>query len=83
MPAAWLENSLANSGLILVAVLIVLFVARRMLLGAATDRDQAAGLRRPGPPSLPRPKVCGNRECEAPNRPDALFCRRCGTKLPA
>jgi len=83
MPTAWFENSLANSGLVLVAILIVLCVARRMLLGAATDRDQAGDVRRPGPPSLPRPKICVNPDCEAPNRPDAIFCRRCGTKLPA
>ncbi len=82
MPTAWLENSFANTGLVLVAVLIVLLVARRLLLGAATDRDQRDGVRRPNPGSLPNPKMCGNRDCEAPNRADAVFCRRCGVKLP-
>jgi len=76
-------DSLANSGIVLVAVLIVLLVARRILLGAATDKDQAGGARRPDPSALPRPKVCANGDCSAPNRPDAIFCRRCGQKLPA
>ena len=82
MLAIWFDSSLANVAVVLAAVLAFLVLARRLLLGAATDRDQGSGrVRRPGPPPLPRAKVCPNGDCSAPNRPDANYCRRCGTKL--
>jgi hypothetical protein len=83
MTSPVLASPLLNAALVLAAVFAFLLLARHLILGAATDRDQRGGgsPRRPGPPPRPRPKVCPNHDCSAPNRPDANYCRRCGSKL--
>jgi hypothetical protein len=84
MPASWLGSPFADAGAILAATLVVLVVARRLIIAAASGPDpDARPPRRPGAGALPRSRICPAGDCAAPNRLDALYCRRCGTKLPA
>jgi hypothetical protein len=81
MAAGLTGHPLADAGLVLAIVVVVLWGARRLIIAAAAPDDPVGPARRPGASALPPPRVCPAADCATPNRPDASFCRRCGTKL--
>ena len=81
MPAVWFENPLANALFVVVAALVILGVARRLIIHAAGPVEKGRPPRRPGAGALPPSRMCPNGDCAAPNRADALYCRRCGTRI--
>jgi hypothetical protein len=81
MPAVWFESDLANAVSIVAAALLALVVARRLIIAAAGPDESGGEPRRPGAGALPPPRTCPAADCATPNRPDAIFCRRCGTRL--
>ncbi len=80
MQAVWFDDPLANALFVVLAALVILGVARRLIIHAAGP-DEKGPARRPGAGALPKARVCPNGDCTAPNRPDALYCRRCGTRI--
>ena len=81
MPAAWFESDVVNALTVVGAALFVLLVARRVIIAIGGPQEKPATPRRPGGVTLPPPRTCPAEDCGSPNRPDALYCRRCGTRL--
>jgi hypothetical protein len=84
MPVAtWSDGPLGGLAILLLAALLALFWARRLIIRVASGPDRrGAASRRPGAGALPTPRICENENCRAPARPDAVFCHRCGRRLP-
>jgi hypothetical protein len=81
MQAVWFDDPLVNALFVVLAALVILGVARRLIIQAAGPAEKGGEPRRPGAGALPGARVCPNADCAAPNRPDALYCRRCGTRI--
>ncbi len=86
MFATWYDGPLGTLAIIVLVALLAIFWSRRLIISVASGPDrnppETSSSRRPGAGAIPPPRICTNDDCAAPARADAVYCHRCGKKLP-